>query len=883
MSTPQPVAAEDGATLTPRVAATADTAGSSRPQRDTVLVAAVLLATAGALFASLPDRDVAVQPSSIWVTLAVGVAFAVTEYSVFRFIFRREALAFSLSEIPIAFSLVYVACAPAVLVRVVGALAMMLAVRRPPFHKVVLNLALFVFELTLAFTVFRGITGVAGDEHVVLVMASIVAGAVCSIASAVVMAFVISRFEGGFWQRLSGESVIAWWLFVVNSTLAGTLLGLALISPWLLLVALVPVGLLWYIIRAYGAIDQRLRELNAVHGFTGRVGRSLDPDEISRAAIVEAAILLRSEGAALVVFQPDAPARPIIHGSVGVRLPGSSDEPEWVDVLAFDGASVLSGDTIAPVRAQEADIREVMVSRISDESGVIGVLVIAGRKSPDKRFGPDDLMLLRSLAEQLAASLRRGLLHQRIEREAREDALTGLPNRVSFERSVIEIAAKRSGDDHLFVIMLDLDRFKEVNDTLGHHAGDELLCVVSQRLAALLGPGDVLARLASDEFAIVGERSDREQMLAMAWLCVSDVGRPVTLDGLEIVVTASAGLAIVDEDVEDGAPLRFADIAMFNAKTQRLGVEIYRDEIDRRTPARLAMLGDLSSAIENDELKVHLQPKLDLASGTVVGTEALVRWTHPVRGDVSPAQFVRIAEDTGLIKQLTDLMLKRSIGHVRAIHDRGYRLGLAVNLSTHDLLDTKLAARVEQHLSASRVDPSMLTLEITESSLLIDAPRARATINELHEVGVRLSIDDFGTGYSSLSYLRRLPVSELKIDQSFVANLLLDEQDEVIVRSTIELGHNLGLVVVAEGVENNEVLQQLQAFGCDIAQGYCISRPLAPDQFMSWLATTSLPSLKTDPMDFSRWVDAGGPHEPTSDPTDVHTARSRTHPPSPTW
>ncbi|HSP26988.1 MAG TPA: EAL domain-containing protein, partial [Ilumatobacteraceae bacterium] len=342
-------------------------------------------------------------------------------------------------------------------------------------------------------------------------------------------------------------------------------------------------------------------------------------------------------------------------------------------------------------------------------------------------------------------------------------------------------------------------------------------------------------------------------------------------------------LAIVDEDVEDGAPLRFADIAMFNAKTQRLGVEIYRDEIDRRTPARLALLGDLSSAIENDELRVHLHPKLDLASGTVVGTEALVRWTHPVRGAVSPAQFVRIAEDTGLIKQLTDLMLKRSIEHVRAIHDRGYRLGLAVNLSTHDLLDTKLAARVEQHLSASRVDPSMLTLEITESSLLIDAPRARATINELHEVGVRLSIDDFGTGYSSLSYLRRLPVSELKIDQSFVANLLLDEQDEVIVRSTIELGHNLGLVVVAEGVENNEVLQQLQAFGCDIAQGYCISRPLAPDQFMSWLATTSLPSLKTDPMDFSRWVDAGDPHEPASDTNDPHSGRSRTQPPSPAW
>jgi diguanylate cyclase (GGDEF)-like protein len=676
------------------------------------------------------------------------------------------------------------------------------------------------------------------------------------------MAVVISRFEGNLWLRLSSEFVVAWWLFVVNASLAGMVLGLALISPWLLLIALVPVGLLWYIIRAYGVVDQRLRELHAVHGFTGRVGRSLDPDEICRAATVEAAALLRSEGAALVVFDDNALAQPVTHGTVGVWLPRSPGDPAWADVLARDQASVLTGDSLVPLRIHGVEVREVMVSRVSDESGVIGILVIGGRRNSDKRFDLDDLMRLQSLAEQLAASLRRGLLHQRIEREAREDALTGLPNRVSFERSVLDVAAHRRGDDQLFVIMLDLDRFKEVNDTLGHHAGDELLRVVSQRLAALLQPKDVLARLASDEFAIVGERSDREQMLELAWACVSDIGRPVTLDGLEIVVTASAGLAIVDEDVEEGAPLRFADIAMFNAKTQRLGVEIYRDEIDRRTPARLSMLGDLSSAIENADLTVHFQPKLDLSSGTVVGAEALVRWTHPVRGAVPPAQFVRIAEDTGLIKQLTDFMLERSVAHLRTIHDRGYRLGLAVNLSTHDLLDTKLSARVDQHLSANGVDPAMLTLEITESSLLIDAPRARATINELHEVGVRLSIDDFGTGYSSLSYLRRLPVSELKIDQSFVANVLLDEQDEVIVRSTIELGHNLGLVVVAEGVENNEVLHQLQVFGCDIAQGYCISRPLPPGHFLSWLATTKLPSLKSDPMDFSRWVDAGDPHEP---------------------
>jgi diguanylate cyclase (GGDEF)-like protein len=498
----------------------------------------------------------------------------------------------------------------------------------------------------------------------------------------------------------------------------------------------------------------------------------------------------------------------------------------------------------------------MMVAPIRDGSGVVGMLVVAGRPPASRRFNDQDLLQLQNLTEQLTASLRRGILHQRIEREALHDRLTGLPNRVSFERSIVSAAARR-GRGESFVIMLDLDRFKEVNDTLGHDAGDELLIVVGERLADLLEPGDVLARLASDEFAIVGARDTREEMLELAWACVHEVGRPVTLDGLEIVVTASVGVAVVEEEAEEGAPLRYADIAMFNAKSQRLGVEIYRDEIDRRTPARLSMLGDLRSAIENGELHLNLQPKLDLASGTVVGAEALVRWTHPIRGQVPPQQFVRVAEDTGLIKQLTDLMLERGVGTLKRIHGRGYQLGLSVNLSTHDLLDTRLADRVSDHLQANDVDPSMLTLEITESSLLIDAPRARTTINQLHEIGVHLSIDDFGTGYSSLSYLRRLPVGELKIDQSFVANLLLDDQDEVIVRSTIELGHNLGLIVVAEGVENNEVLGRLHEFGCDVAQGFCISRPLAPDHFMSWLATTNHPSRVFGPLDFSRWVDAG--------------------------
>ena len=839
-----------------------------RPERRVTMLAAVLLVAGVLLTLMIPDGSEAVVASPVWLFPILVLAFALTEFSVFRVIFRRESIAFSLSEIPLAFCLVYLTPGASVTARVVGAVVMLVIMRRPPLYKLFLNVGMFTFEVAVAVLVFRGITDLWGPSDTHLVIAVIVSTIVCGVVSSVIVSLAISQFEGGLWSRIAGELRVAWWLFLVNATLAGMVLALSLIAPSLALVALLPVGLLWYIIKAYGVLDQRLRDLDAVHGFTGHVGKSLDPDEIIRAAAVQTAEVLRSDGTAVIVFDEQYGATLRVHGVVDLQLPLVPDDPKWQPMITSERAVLVPRTELGEIRSQGSRIAEIMVAPIRDLSGVIGLLIVAGRSEGGRKFQAEDLVRLQNLTEQLAVSLRKGMLHQRIEREARLDGLTGLANRVAFERELENAAVNRRQDHLLFVVMLDLDRFKEVNDTLGHQAGDQLLIEAAERMRLLLTPGDVLARLASDEFAIVGQRRTREEMLEFAWACVREVGRPITLDGLEIVVTASAGLAVVEDDVEEGAPLRYADIAMFNAKSQRLGVEVYRDEIDRRTPARLSLLGDLRSAIEEEQLHMHLQPKLDLSTGTVVGAEALVRWTHPVRGVVPPAQFVRVAEDTGLIKQLTDLMLDRGISTLSDIHARGYHLGLSVNLSTHDLLDRRLAERVQQHLAKNGVDPSMLTLEITESSLLIDAPRARATINELHEVGVSLSIDDFGTGYSSLSYLRRLPVGELKIDQSFVANVLIDEQDEVIVRSTIDLGHNLGLVVVAEGVENNEVLERLRAFGCDIAQGYCISRPLSPGQFLAWLASTGHPSRRADPLDFSRWVDAGpGQTAPTPDST----------------
>ncbi|MEM8618591.1 MAG: bifunctional diguanylate cyclase/phosphodiesterase [Actinomycetota bacterium] len=816
----------------------------------------LLLVLSAALLVLTPDVGAPMRSSGWLIVVAVALGFAVAEVTVFHFQFRREAIAFSLSEVPLAVSLVFLTPPVALSVRLAVSFVVLVVYRRPAAHKLIFNTGLFAVELATAYLIFYSFIWRWGDGSTVMVPASLVALVIPSIISSVLVSVVISRYEGDLVTRVGSELRLAWWLFAVNASIGGMVVSLSLVAPWLVLVGLIPVGALWYVLKAFGAIDQQLRDLDAVHGFTGRVGRSLDPQEIADAAVSEAARLLRCDVALLVLFVDE---EVVMRASVGPPLtapPRSRRDPRWRQAIESDSAQLVSLDSgIARPKTGGG----VITSPISDGTGVIGLLVITGRSGVSARLNEGDVARVQNLTEQLASSLRRGMLHQRIESEARHDGLTGLPNRTAFERHVIEVLEERDRSGVLFVLMLDLDRFKEVNDTLGHHAGDQLLVEFARRMTLRLGPDDKMARLAGDEFAVIARRDSYEEMQALANLCLEEASRPVTLDGLEIVVTASVGVAELEEHDPDAAgPMRRADIAMYNAKTQRLGVETYRDELDRRTPARLSMLGDLRAAIESNGLHVHYQPKLDLATGTVIGAEALVRWTHPVRGEVTPTDFVRVAEDTGLIKQLTDLMLSNGIGTLRQIHDRGYYLGLSVNLSTHDLLDTRLPDRVAGYLAMHGVDPALLTVEITESSLLSDAPRSRSTITDLNDIGVRMSIDDFGTGYSSLSYLRRLPVAELKIDRSFVANVLIDEQDEVIVRSTIDLGHNLGLEVVAEGVENNEVLDQLRAFGCDVAQGYCISRPLSARRFIAWLNTTSHPSRVQDPLDAADW-----PSDPT--------------------
>ena len=437
----------------------------------------------------------------------------------------------------------------------------------------------------------------------------------------------------------------------------------------------------------------------------------------------------------------------------------------------------------------------------------------------------------------------------RVERQALHDALTGLPNRtLLLDRT--EQAVGLAGRHGLTtgLLLIDLDRFKDVNDTLGHRYGDELLQQVGERLGSTVRDSDTIARLGGDEFAVLLPQIPSVQdAIVVADKLRAAIEEPFTVRGLTLDIDASVGVAAYPEHGNDAQELlQRADVAMYAAKATHAGYVVYDPSLDRHSPRRLTLLGQLRRALTSGELVLHYQPKAELGTGRILGVEALVRWQHPEHGLLGPDEFIPLAESTGLIRPLTSHVLAVALRQCRQWLDAGQRLSVAVNLSARCLLDLSLPAEVAQLLATWQVPAGQLMLEITESAFMTDPDRALEVLARLHGLGAQLSIDDFGTGYSSMAYLKSLPVQELKVDRSFVMQMLSNPSDAVIVRSTVDLGHNLGLRVVAEGVEDEPTLQELAALGCDIAQGYHLARPMPAADLAAWLADRPQPVAARD-------------------------------------
>ena len=450
------------------------------------------------------------------------------------------------------------------------------------------------------------------------------------------------------------------------------------------------------------------------------------------------------------------------------------------------------------------------------------------------------LVIFQYLVAELLTSKRRG---EELQRVARTDELTGLANRERFRVRLAErIDRAREADESFAVMLLDLDRFKEINDTLGHHYGDQLLRELGPRLVDCVGPDGLVARMGGDEFAILpAEQTDDPEVLEeIAQALTATVQQPTVIEEMTLQVGASVGIARYPVDGDDShALLRRADVAMYTAKDGHHGVKLYAAESDHNSVHRLSVISDFQRALERDELVVHYQPIVDVRGAEVRGAEGLVRWQHPEHGLLPPGAFIAAVEQTGLIGPLTRHVLERSIAQCATWRTDGNDLSVAVNLSVRNLLDPGLPGQISALLDIYGLPAAALQLEITESMIMSDPERALAIVGRLSELGVRLSVDDFGTGYSSLANLKRLPIDELKIDRSFVSPMMEDESDLIIVRSTINLGHDLGLTVIAEGVEDELTLKRLATLGCDLAQGYHLSRPLAPDAFAAWVSANA--------------------------------------------
>jgi diguanylate cyclase (GGDEF)-like protein len=806
-----------------------DTRSAQRvpPQVRVTVLSAVLIIGAVWSVTHLPGGPAPLRDAPWWLVVATILAFGVVERAVFLVEHRHHSVSVSLSEVPVVLAIALVDVRLAVVSRVVLGLVVAGFGRQRAGVKMLFNAGVFAIEIAGAAWLLRVFAERYGSADAVLVVSAVVATASMAFLGSVSITVAIAQYERSFLPTARTELPHSAAVTVLTSTVAGLTLTAVLVSPWLLPVAVIPMVLMWAYVQRQGRTQQALRDVEALHGFAGRIGSLLDIAQIADVAVDETSRLVRAERVALALVR-GTDLQVVTHGAAWETLPTTADDPEWMSGREISGCVAVAAGWSAA---------------ISVDGDVLAHLVVADRDGAQGTFDAVDLRRLRTIADQLSAAIGRGLLHEQLEFEARHDLLTGLANRSTFERRVDALVADVGAPT--FVVLFDLDRFKEVNDTLGHHAGDRLLVEVANRLSATAVEGDLVARFAGDEFALCGRRTTLVEAEVFVEQCTTAVSQTFEMDGLEIVVNASAGMTATRPEDDAAAALRRADVAMYHAKSNYLGHQVYCAEIDNRIPTRLSMLADLRGALDRSGIDLHFQPQLDLLTNTVAGVEVLARWNHPTLGWVPPMDFIKVAEEGGLIRSLTDLALDRSIEAIASIDGRGHRLNLSVNLSALDLMDERLCRRVQTPLERYGMEPERLTLEITEGTVLYDNPRTAAILDRLRLLGVRLSIDDFGTGYSSLSYLRRLPATEVKIDRDFVIDLVPDSPNETIVRSTIDLGHNLGLQVVAEGVETDEVLDHLRALGCDLAQGYGICRPVSLDALVEWLESEAAPQ----PMD----------------------------------
>jgi diguanylate cyclase (GGDEF)-like protein len=784
-----------------------------------------------------------------WLWLALVPVFAIAEIVVIHLPAQRSSHSHTLREIPAIAGLTFLSTGGYLAAYLVGGgLALVLWTHQRGL-KLAFNLSMFALEASVGSFVYEVVLGASNDPIAPRAWAAaLLAVLVTDLLSAAAVTAAISLTEGNFDQDVLREALRSGIpAAVVNTCVALLCVTLIIARPSALplLGAIVVLLVLGY--RVYVSLARGYARTQQLYEFVEVTGRTAELEDAVPAILRETAKLLRAERVQMAVSTDQE----TIHV---VTLEDGSCREEWTDWRtagrqwwgpALSGRSVLVSHDQA--RGAETVLpRDGIAVSMRDDIKVIGVLHVTDRSFDEETFGSEDMRLFEALAAHASVAMSKARAIERLKQVAEErrlealhDPLTALSNRRAFTEAMEEAMAGAGGGA---VLLLDLDDFKDVNDTLGHTAGDALLRVTGARLEA--ETDGLVARLGGDEFAVLLPGASVTTAVTTAHRLRQAIMRPVPMSDVELSTSASIGVAELplspssSDDV-----LAQADVAMYSAKEARTGVESYRSEDGDAIGRRLVLAADLAKALPRGDLELWFQPQAVLADGRISGFEALLRWSHPRFGWVPPPEIVAVAQRTGLARALTDFILEEALSQRLSWARHGFDVEVAVNVTPRDIADVSLVRRVTQALHASDTGASSLVIEVTESDALGDPERAIEVLNGLSKAGVRLSVDDFGTGYSSLAYLERLPVDEVKIDQSFVFRLERNPEDSTIIRATVALAHDLGLRVIAEGVETDASRALVAELGCDVYQGYGLSRALPADKVVSWLRrTTESPS-----------------------------------------
>jgi diguanylate cyclase (GGDEF)-like protein len=811
-----------------------------------------LLAVAGIALYMLVLRDLPAPDAPFHVPWwALIPAFILTEIYVVHIQFRREAQTYGLADVVLIFGLFFVEPALIVPAQMLGAGIGLFVHRRQRGLKLCFNVTHMGLSSAIAAIVFHGLAGqdfMSSRTWFATLAAILTTNLIAdlSIGAAIWMAEGVRLAP----SRVALGAVAG----MANTSLGLTTVVVAWTHPAASWALLFLVAIMHAAHRAYASLQAQHERLETLYTATRAVHGSIDLEEIGQTLLAQLRTMFRAHTAEIVLFNAEE--------GIALRTALSGNAPLTITPATMSitpDTAVLIEDEDDPLARELAarGIGQAMVAPLIGNGETFGSVLVGDREGNVRGFNHDDLKQFETAVKHASVSLENASLVSelrrhiaRAEHQANHDALTGLGNRALFDQRLA--AALRETSGALAVFLLDLDRFKEVNDTLGHRNGDALLKQLATRLRHVAGRDATVARFGGDEFCVLTPVEGHLAAAAMARTLLAGVDEPFVLEGLSVVVEGSIGIAVSPEHGSDPQTLvQRADVAMYLAKAQKTGFEFYDQERDEYSPARLALVAELREAIERDELVLHYQPKVASGTGIVRGAEALVRWQHPRRGLLSPMEFIPLAEQTGLAAPLTFSVLDQALHSLRAWRDAGHDISVAVNLPPRMLLDADLPDRVRAAIEAAGVPAAALTLEVTESSVMEDQGRSLTTLAMLEAMGVHMSIDDFGTGYSSLSRLKQIPASEIKIDRSFIQGMLTDASEDVIVRSTIDLGKNLGRTIVAEGVETREEWDRLSDLGCDAIQGYFISKPLPGEQFLRWLTAyrppTSSPNLPASP------------------------------------